>query len=185
MSIEKNGSIARPRLPRASDLREVPAAGERRPQRDATGRFLAGNGLAYGRRWKAAIKHALGSRATEGEAGKVAADAWFIFAAVIATLPSDAAPVRSLAALHARHVALASFYTEAAARAGLDSDRGLVLQAEAARQSARAERTLVTALDVATRLASAAPAAELPEPWERPRPPVEPETAALPAETAS
>jgi hypothetical protein len=83
----------------------------------------------------------------------VARDARRVFAHLMRSMPSDAPPVRVLAVVHARHAALNAYFTAKAEEAGLDTDRGLKLLEVADRQSQRAERVLVTCLDVATKMA--------------------------------
>ena len=87
--------------------------------------------------------------AEDGEAGIVAGDAKRIMVHVLRSLPSDAAPVRVLAGIHARHVALNAYFTAKAEAAGLDTEQGLALLTVASRESQRAERTLVTLHDLA------------------------------------
>lgn len=150
MTIERSHGAARPTLPRASDLKE-PEDTDRSPsvKRDAAGRFVSGNTEARAGRFKRTLRRVLGDDAGQGEAGIVAGDARRIFTHVLRSLPSDAPPVRALVALHARHLALHGFYTAKAEAAGLDTEAGLALLAVADRQSQRAERVLVTALDAA------------------------------------
>jgi hypothetical protein len=102
-----------------------------------------------GARWKHTLKKALGNSAAEGDAGVVASDAHRVMLHVLRSLPSDAAPVRVMVAIHARHVALNAYYTRAAELAGLDTPEGLALLVVADRQSQRAERVLVTCHDLA------------------------------------
>ena len=64
------------------------------------------------------------------------------------------------AAMHARHVALNAYYTTKAEAAGLETPEGLKLLEIADRQSQRAERVLVTCLDVATKMAKKADATD-------------------------
>lgn len=88
----------------------------------------------------------------------VAEDAHRIYQAALATLPSDAAPVQQLAALHARHAALAAFYSGRAAELGLVSPEAVAAGELGVKHGQRAERCLVSCLDVACRIAKAAPA---------------------------
>jgi hypothetical protein len=149
MTFERSHGKPRPTLPRASDLR--PAEAEAKPPQGRTtgGHFAAGNRLGVGARWKATLKKALGSSGATGETGIVAADASRVMLHVLRSLPSDAAPVRVMVAIHARHVALNAFFTAKAEQAGMDTPQGAMFLEIADRQSQRAERTLVTALDVA------------------------------------
>jgi len=158
MSIERSHGKARPTLPRASDLPNDDP--DRKPSggRAEGGRFAAGNRIGIGARWKATLKKALGTTG-EGEAGIVAADAQRVMTHVLRALPSDAAPVRVLVGIHARHVALHAFYTAKAEAAGLDTEKGQKLLEIADRQSQRAERTLISAIDVARTHAAKKPKA--------------------------
>lgn len=159
IAFEKNRNKDRPALPRASDLGRVPnvalveAARKRTEGRDANGRFAASNPHGLGSRWKASIKKSLGPKACEGDAEIVYRDAFRIYLATLRAMPSDAAPVRSLAALHARHMALHGYFSTAAVEAGLTTDMGASLQSRADQQSARAERVLVSCIAAAKALA--------------------------------
>jgi hypothetical protein len=150
--IERSHGKARPTLVRSSDLAQVKAAKTPTEGRTAHGHFAAGNPIGLGSRWKASIKKSLGPKATEGEARAVYGDALRIYLATLRAMPSDAAPVRSLAALHGRHMAVNAYYTTKAAEAGLDTPAGQKLQDLANRESQRAERVLVSCIDVATKL---------------------------------
>lgn len=151
MTIERSHGKARPTLPRASDLK--PSDPKPTDARDAQGRFTAGNRASVEARLKATLKKGLGASLT-GDEGLVAKDARKVFGHVLRALPSDAPPVRVAVTIHARHVALHALFTTKAEEAGLTTPEGLALLAIADRQSQRAERTLVTALDVATKCAA-------------------------------
>ncbi len=138
-----------PTLPRSSDLHEVGTVPPRSDGRDASGRFGSGNRASSGAHFKRSIRKSLGDRATEGDVRVVASDARRVFVQTLRSMPSDAPPVRSMVVLHARALALHGFFTVKAELAGLDSDRGIELLKIADDQSKRAERLLVTALDVA------------------------------------
>jgi hypothetical protein len=161
MAIEQSHGKARPVLPRSSDL--APVEAERNPLegRSEAGHFAAGNRLGVGARWKASIKKLLGKAADETIAKAVGADATRVYLAVLRSMPSDAAPVRSLVALHARHIAVAAYFTDRAAAVGLDTEQGLAFLQVASNHGQRAERTAVTALDVATKLAKGSDAKPL------------------------
>ncbi len=148
VTIERSHGKARPALMRSSDLQAADTVTNPTAGRGNGGRFAAGNRIGIGARWKATLKKALGS-SSEGEAGLVANDAMRVALNVLRSLPSDAAPVRVAVNIHARHVALHAYFTTKAEAAGLDTPRGLELLAVADRQSQRAERTLVTAHDIA------------------------------------
>jgi hypothetical protein len=149
MTIERSHGKARPALVRASDLTSPEAVAKPRTGRTPGGHFAAGNRIGIGARWKATLKKALGDRAAEGEVGIVAADAARVMLHVLRSVPSDAAPVRVMVAIHARHVALNAYFTAKAEAAGLDTPAGMKLLEVADRQSQRAERTLVTCHDLA------------------------------------
>ncbi|HEY1958609.1 MAG TPA: hypothetical protein VGH28_23485 [Polyangiaceae bacterium] len=149
MTIEKSHGKARPTLVRAAELRKPRTVAERSDGRGGDGRFAPGNRAANGRGFRATVKKLLGPAVDAPEARMVRADAWRVFASTMRSLPSDAAPVRAMVSLHAGHLALAAYYRTKATAAGLDTEQGLALLAVADRQSQRAERVLVTALDVA------------------------------------
>ena len=147
--MERTKGKLRPSLPRASDLVEpAPAAEKPTDGRGPDGRFAAGNRASLGARFTHAIRQSLG-RAGDGAALVVARDARRVFGHVLASLPSDAPPVRALLAVYARHQALHAYYTVCAERLGLDTTEGLKLLEVADRQSQRAERVLVTCHDLA------------------------------------
>jgi hypothetical protein len=149
MTIEKSHGKARPTLVRAAELVETKADTKPTEGRTSHGHFAAGNRTGLDARFKATVKRALGNKASTGEVRAVYRDALRVFSTTLRSLPSDAAPVRTLVALHARHVALNGFYTAKAEAEGLDTEAGQSLLVIADRQSQRAERVLVTALDVA------------------------------------
>ncbi|MGO9834734.1 MAG: hypothetical protein ACLP1X_10990 [Polyangiaceae bacterium] len=157
MAFEQSHGKARPALPRASDLRPVASEAKPSDARGPGGRFAPGNRLSVGARFTATVRKALGSKVATGEALVVARDARRVFGHVLASLPSDAPPVRALLSVYARHQALHAYFTLKAEAAGLDTEAGLALLVVADRQSQRAERTLVTCLDIARVCASKAP----------------------------
>lgn len=159
MTIEMSKGKARPVLPRASDLARVKTARDPREGRTQAGHFAVGNRLGVGQRWKASVKKLLGKGVDDAVANAIGRDAWRVYLATLRSMPCDDAPVRSLVALHARHIAIAGYFTERAAKVGLDTKEGLAFLEVASHHSQRAERTVVTALDVATKLATAKPAA--------------------------
>ena len=149
MTVERSHGKARPTLPRASDLTPAEAAGKPTAERTSHGHFAAGNAVGLGSRFTATVKKSLGRADATGAALIVARDARRVFAHVLASLPSDAPPVRALLAVYARHQALHAYFSLAAEAVGLDTDRGLALLVVADRQSQRAERVLVTVHDLA------------------------------------
>jgi hypothetical protein len=147
VTFERSHGKARPSLPRAGKLVAVDTAPIPPTGRTAGGHFAPGNTLARDRGAKRAIKRALG--VDDETTTQLARDASQVFGSTLRVLPSDAAPVRAVLALHARHLALHGYYSKRAEEIGLDTPKGLELSAVAARESARAERTLVTAIEVA------------------------------------
>ncbi|HEY6460547.1 MAG TPA: hypothetical protein VIY73_10370 [Polyangiaceae bacterium] len=154
--MERSHGKMRPSLVRASDLEPGVSAPKPPTGRDAGGHFAPGNRASVGARFTATIKKSLGSKAATGEALIVARDARRLFGHTLASLPSDAPPVRALLAIYSRHAALHAYYTVKAEALGLDTDAGLALLAVADRQSQRAERVLVTCHDLARVHAKAA-----------------------------
>lgn len=156
MTIEQSHGKARPTLPRASDLVPVTRTErERTGQRDARGRFAPGNSTATGRGWKAAMAKLLGRSVDDPTASVVARDAWRLYLASLSELPDDGPTVRGLVAMKARHEALAGFWFAQAAAAGLGTPEGIAAGEQATKHGQRAERLAVTALDVASKLATA------------------------------
>lgn len=163
MTIEQSHGKARPTLPRSSDLATVTGTDdERSRQRDSSGRFAVGNNAGIGRGAKAAVRRMLGRGAelTNPEALAVARDADRLFLDTLRELPSTGSTVRHLAALHARHAALAAFWSARASEAGLGTDEGTKAEEQATKHGQRQERVAVTMIDVATKLASRDPKAD-------------------------
>jgi hypothetical protein len=163
--MERSKGKLRPSLTRASDLKPAESDAKPADARAPDGRFAAGNRASVGARFTATIKKSLGSKGASGEALIVARDARRLFGHTLASLPSEAPPVRALVAIYSRHAALNAYYTLKAEAAGLDTERGLELLSVADRQSQRAERVLVTCHDLARVHAKAADAASFDTPW--------------------
>lgn len=150
MSIERSHGKARPTLPRASALQPLGSAPDRSDGRTPDGRFAPGNRASVGSGFRRTTKKLLGPTGADSSQERIVRrDAWRVFVATMRTMPSDAAPVRTLIGLHARHVALAALYAQLASEATLGSAASLKLQEAADRQSQLATRVLVTALDAA------------------------------------
>lgn len=149
MTIERSHGKARPSLPRASDARSAETDAKPTDLRAAHGHFAAGNRSGVEARFVGTVKKALGGGAGEGENRIVTRDAKRVMSHVLRSFPSTAAPVRVLVAIHARHVALNAYFTAKAEAAGLATPEGLKLLEVADRQSQRAERTLISAQDMA------------------------------------
>jgi hypothetical protein len=164
--IERSHGKARPALVRASDLVPTETDGKPSDGRAPDGRFSAGNRASVAARFTHTIRKALGTKGATGEALIVARDARRVFGHVLASLPSDAPPVRALLAVYARHQALHAYYSNRAEELGLDSEAGLALLVVADRQSQRAERVLVTCHDLArVHAATKADRLDDPTPW--------------------
>jgi hypothetical protein len=88
-------------------------------------------------------------RGHEGEALILAKDTRRVLGQLLQSLPSSAPPVRVLATISARHTVMNGYFVAKAEAAGLDTERGQALLAIASRESQRAERTLISAMDVA------------------------------------
>ncbi len=136
VTIEHSRGKARPTLPRSKDtLSTVEPV----------------SGVEVSTTAKNAVQKILGARTGTAIATAVTRDASRIYTATLAEMPHDGAVVRQLVALAARHMAIAAYYAAKGEEAGLDTDKGVKwLQTSS---SQRAERTLVTAYDLATRLA--------------------------------
>jgi hypothetical protein len=156
---ERSKGKMRPSLVRSSDLVTVETEANPTDGRGPDGRFAPGNRVSVGSGCRRTQKKLLGPHAGREDERLVRRDAFRVFTQTMLSMPSDAPPVRSLVSLHSRHVALAAYYGALASAAGLASDAGMTLQAVADRQSQRAERVLVTAIDVATKLLVRAPTA--------------------------
>lgn len=152
MTIERSHGKARPTLPRSSDLAVVQADEKPAAGRDAQGRFAAGNPIGQGARWKATIRRIIGRGATSEQADSVARQAFRLYCALLRELPSDGPSVRTLAALQARHAALAAFETDRAAELGFETEAGQAALERATKHGQRAERLAVTTIDIATKL---------------------------------
>jgi hypothetical protein len=103
----------------------------------------------------------------------VAEDAWRLFGVAIREMPHDGPTVRALVARKARHEALEGYWT-AQALAKLGTDEGKEAEDRATQHGLRAERLTVTALDVASRLASSRPPTSRPMTLEQLLPEPEP-----------
>jgi hypothetical protein len=156
LTIERSHGKARPTLPRSGDLRVVETAATPTEGRAPGGRFAPGNQVASGGRWKASIRKLLGD-GSSAQAEPVARAAFRLYCALLRELPSDGPSVRSLAALQARHAALAAHFTDRADELGFETEKGAAALELATKHGQRAERLAVTALDVATKLRAAKP----------------------------
>lgn len=149
MTIERSHGKARPTLPRSSDAQAVEDTdGKPTEARGPHGHFGRGNRTALGSGLIHASKKLTGNRDATGDGGLVTRDARLLLSHILRSFPSNAAPVRILAAVAARHFALNGFYVARAEQAGLDTAEGIRFVELAARESQRAERTLISAQDM-------------------------------------
>lgn len=152
MTIERSHGKARPTLPRSSDLADAAPAPEVDRNRDERGRAVAGNTLGVNKGVRAALRKMIARETKDPLARAVADDAWKIFAANVAELPSSGSIVRGLLLRKARHEALSAFWEMQATAKGLATPEGIEAQEMAMKHGQRAERLAVTAIDVATKL---------------------------------
>lgn len=175
MAIVNEHGKARPQPPRSKNLPATLTAGEPNRGRLPNGRFAPGNGVATERGIKALLKRQLGKHADDAEVQGLYRETRIQFLAELGRMPSNAPQVQRDLCARARWSALSARYASAAAAVGLDTEEGQKLLELALKLDARAERLGVTALDIAERLAKAAPkqgkpvwqqVAELPPPEE-------------------
>jgi len=157
MSTEQNKGKARTTLPRSSDLKPVESVPSPTEGRVSGGRFAPGNGISRENRARHHIRRLLGPAANDKSIAEIQSASLSLYSSLMRSLPCQAVPVRSLVALQARHTALCAYWTEWAVNVGLDSEQGIAALERASKDGARAERLAVTSLDIATRLAKAAP----------------------------
>lgn len=153
--LERSKGKLRPGLARASDLPVPQSPPDRRQGRDEHGRFAPGHASTRGRGWRRAVRSMLPAGVTDAAAVAVANDAASLFRAVSAELPADGPAVGPLVAEHARSAVAASWAFAEASRLGLATSEGRALLELSMRLGQRAERTIVTAFDLATRLRAA------------------------------
>jgi hypothetical protein len=163
MTIERSHGRARPTLPRRADLRAItPARAEsdRDRDRDSLGRFQTGNKVSVARGVNRDVKRLFGklvrTELSEGAADAVSA-AYRLFRSIMATMPSNAAIVRTQVASACWHTALAGHWRTVALEAGLESAEGIAADERATAHDLRSERLLVSAIDLAQRLPKPAP----------------------------
>jgi hypothetical protein len=154
VTIEHSHGKARPTLPRSSDLAATPAA-DPTEGRLSGGRFGDGNRFGEGQRWKSSIKRLLGRGATDSNTELLYRESLRLYMAVLRDMPHDGPAVRALAALQARHAAMAAHWTTRAVELGPETDEGLAAEDRASKHGQRVERLTVTMLDVARSLAQA------------------------------
>lgn len=131
-----------------------PAAEQRRAARDPrTGRYLEGHSSGAGGVVLPIRRLLGGDRVTHSQEVTIRDDARRLFDKSIAELPDDGAIVRQLLAMSCRHAALAAFWSVRASDMGVASSEGIEAAERTIRHDTRAERLMVTVLEVSTRLA--------------------------------
>lgn len=155
--IERSQGKARCLRPRSSDLKPVESVRDPSEGRDSHGRAAPGNRLSIGQGWKATIRRATGLDAGNPVVEQLARDTTSIYFALLRQLPDDGPQVRPLVAERARSIVLSGYYANRAAEVGLDTDAGRAALELSMKLGQRAERTAISALDIATKLASAKP----------------------------
>jgi hypothetical protein len=117
------------------------------------GRFAPGHKSAKGRGWKRAIRELAGPNFTDPELKGLAGDAGSLYRARLAELPHVGPTVSAIVAEGARSSVLSARFAARALELGLDTQEGQRALEMSMRLGQRAERTSVSALDLATRLA--------------------------------
>ena len=135
MSIEANKGKARTVMPRASDLGRS-RVGKPSPEDYARG--------VETRKFTMAARAVIAKEVGEGPAKLLAEDAWKMNTEVLRELPADSALVRSQVAELSAQTALAAYYRNEAIRAGLLTERGMMLMERSMQHGARSERLAVT-----------------------------------------
>ena len=135
VSIEANKGKARTVMPRTSDLGRSPL-----PKPSAAD-YAKG---VETRRFTMAARAVISKEAGEGPAKLLAEDAWKMNTEVLRELPGDSALVRSQVAELSAQTALAAYYRNEAIKAGLLTDRGMMLMERSMAHGVRSERLAVT-----------------------------------------
>lgn len=135
VSIEANKGKARTVMPRASDLGRAILP---KPSPEAYQRAVET------RKFTTAARAVISKEAGEGPAKLLAEDAWKMNTEVLRELPADTALVRSQVAELSAQTALAAYFRNEAIKAGLLTDRGLMLMERSMAHGVRSERLAVT-----------------------------------------
>jgi hypothetical protein len=176
MGTERSHGKARTVLATSGMLRAIDteaSEARRAHNRDDKGRFRPGNKVATERGTSTAIKRLFGGLARQEDLGPdaqlVVGDARRLYLTTMRSMPVDAAIVRSKVASMAWHEAMAAHWRRRALLAGLDTPEGIGCDERATQHDVRAERLVVTALDLAQRLPKPAP--PIPSWWTAPTAP--------------
>ena len=135
MAIEQNKGKARTVMPRTAELGRAILP---KPSPEAYAR------AAETRKFTTAARAVIAKEVGEGPAKLLAEDAWKMNTEVLRELPADSALVRSQVAELSAQTALAAYYRNEAIRAGLLTERGMMLMERSMQHGARSERLAVT-----------------------------------------
>lgn len=135
MSIGESHGKKRTVLPRVSDINRAILP---KPSPEAYAR------AAETRKFTIASRAVIAKEVGEGPAKLLAEDAWKLNTDVLRDLPSDSALVRSQVAEFSANTTLAAFYRNEAIKAGLLTDRGMMLMDRSMAHGVRSERLAVT-----------------------------------------
>jgi hypothetical protein len=155
MALRNEHGKLRPQPPRAKDLPRPKRTRQRSRNQDGSGRFVAGNDAAKGKRLKAIIRRHLGRDVTGSEhVERVYAETVDVYRACLRTLGGGATvpQVQDTVARRARWSVLSAHYSLRAVELGLGTEAGDAALEMALKLDARAERLDVTAIDLAERL---------------------------------
>ncbi len=157
MPLERSHGKARPSLPRLKDLRATPLpAKDRTAGRDALGRFAPGNRQsARSKGWRKALVQLAGPHISSRDVHKLASESAGLFRACLAELPCDGPTVSRVLAESARSSVVSTHLAARALEVGIETAKGRALLELSMKLGQRAERTAVTAYDLAQRLAEA------------------------------
>jgi hypothetical protein len=160
--VERSQRKLRPSLPRLKDLRAVPLpAKDRSVGRGADGRFAPGNRhSSRSRGWRKALVQLAGPHIASSDVQRLASDSATLFRACLAELPCDGPTVSRVLAESARSSVVSTHLAARALELGIETAKGRALLELSMKLGQRAERTAVTAYDLAQRLAEAQRKAE-------------------------
>lgn len=161
--------------PRLKDVPQLPTAREPDRSHDRLGHFTPRNTAARDRAMKALVRRSLGGLGAlvgDDKIDELVRQTMTVFAAELAALPADSAPVRSEIAACARRTVTAAVYHIEAVKIGLATEAGMKLADAAAKHDAAASRHRTVAFDRAVREAAARPPTDLGDvPWLAPKDP--------------
>jgi hypothetical protein len=121
--------------------------------RDAGGRFVPGNKVSSDRGWRTALSRIMGREPSDPGMRTIATDAARLNGAILRTLPSDDALVRTNVATLSMHAALVGYWSAIALDLGLSTEAGQAASERARIHGQRVERLTVTVHELASKLA--------------------------------